>query len=363
MLSPEYLDGVAEPLQAIYSELESAIMADIAKRIAKANYTTNMAAWQLYKLQSIGASQEYIAQEIAKTLKISEKEVYSLFGEAGIKSMQTDIATQKAAIEAGKLPKNAVPLTASAQVAQVLNANALRTQNTMQKLTGTIALDASGKLNQYMDQCQLMVQSGAFTQDMAIDATVRRFAADGVQAFDYASGVRTSVEAAVRRACVTGINQATAKVSENNASELQTNLVEVSSHADARPEHAVWQGKVYSLEGSTDKYPNLVEATGYGSGDGLCGWNCRHSFCPYVEGVSEKAPTEKYSKTTYKNEQIQRYNERQIRYWKKRESAIEAGGLDASTEKAKVSAWQARQREHLKQTDLTRQYQREKVFT
>jgi len=30
----------------------------------------------------------------------------------------------------------------------------------------------------------------------------------------------------------------------------------------------------------------LVEATGYGTGPGLGGWNCRHSMLPYYEGMS-----------------------------------------------------------------------------
>lgn len=28
----------------------------------------------------------------------------------------------------------------------------------------------------------------------------------------------------------------------------------------------------------------LRSATGYGTGAGLCGWNCRHTFGPYIEG-------------------------------------------------------------------------------
>ena len=57
----------------------------------------------------------------------------------------------------------------------------------------------------------------------------------------------------MRRAIITGVNQATAKVSEANAAALGTDLVEVTSHMDARPEHAAWQGKVYSLSGSSAK--------------------------------------------------------------------------------------------------------------
>lgn len=362
MLTPEYLDGIAEPLQAIYSELETNIMADIARRIAKTNKITNMAAWQTIKLQEIGASQKYAQQQIARALNRSNREVKALFKEAGLKSLKTDAATQKAAIEAGALPADTIPITASAVVAQVLNSNAIRTLNTMKKLTGTIAVDASGKLNQYMDECQLMVQSGAFTEQQAIDSTVKKFAKDSISAFDYASGIHTSVEAAVRRACVTGVNQATGEVSLSNAAELGTDLVEVTSHADARPAHAAWQGGIYSISGTSTMYRKLSEATGYGTGPGLCGWNCRHSFYAFIEGVSEQLDKEPYNQKTYKAEQIQRKNERQIRNWKKQAATLEAGGVDNSKERAKVAYWQAKQREHINDTGLVRMYNREKAY-
>ena len=364
MLTPEYLDGISEPLQAVYSDLEARIMADIARRIAGAEYVmTPSAEWQIYKLQQMGLAQEYINQEVARSLKISQKTLNEIFKNAGIKSMKTDIETQKAAIEAGKLPEGTIPLSASKALTQVINANALRTHNTLRKMTGTIAIDVNGKINKYMDMCQLMVQSGAFTQQAAIDVAVRRFSAEGVGAFDYISGVQTSIEAAVRRACITGVNQATAEVSLNNAEELETDLVEVTSHADARPDHAEWQGKVYSISGKSKKYRPLREATGYGTVTGLCGANCRHSFYAFIEGVSEKVKPEKYDQKLYDNEQKQRHNERMIRTWKKRAATLEAGGVDATAAKRKVSEWQARQRAFLNEAGLTRDYSREKIYT
>ena len=44
--------------------------------------------------------------------------------------------------------------------------------------------------------------------------------------------------------------------------------------------HFWWQGKFYSRTGRTPDLPLFVESTGYGTGEGLCGWNCRHSFGP-----------------------------------------------------------------------------------
>ena len=362
MLTPEYLDGIAGLLQVIYSDLQETIQKDIARRIGKANLKiTETAKWQIFKLQELGESQQNIQAAVAKALKLGDQEVKALFKTAGIKSLKTDIDLQKAAIAAGKLPAGTIPLSASPTIAQVLNANAVRTMNTLRKLTGTIAVDASGKLNQYLDQAQMMVQTGAFTEQQAADAAVRKFAADGVSYFGYPSGARMTVEAAVRRAVVTGVNQATAEVSLNNAAELETDLVEVTSHSDARPEHAAWQGKIYSLSGNSKKYRKLSEATGYGTVTGLCGANCRHSFYAYIEGVSEQVPREEYDKATYKAEQEQRYNERMIRSWKRRAATLEAGGADNTKELLKVREWQTRLKDHLDSTGLARQSAREQV--
>ena len=361
MLTPEYLAGIATPLQEIYAELQAEIEADIARRLKKASYSkvSDTAAWQIEKLKAMGASQKYIAERIATlghhTKTTREMEV--LFEAAGIKASAPDEATRRAMIDAGRDAPD-TPLTMRPAMKQVMRADLERTLGTLQKLTGTMALDASGKLNKYLDHAQLMVQSGAFTVEDAVTRTVEKFAAEGVDVFDYASGVRTSVDAAVRRAVITGVNQATAKVSEANAAALETDLVEVTSHMDARPEHAEWQGKVYSLSGSHPRYRGLAEATGYGTGAGLCGWNCRHSFYAFVEGISEAVKRPEYDKTTYEAEQKQRYNERMIRKWKRRVNTLEAAGVDATKAKARVAHWQAVQRDHVKRFVLARLYSR-----
>lgn len=71
---------------------------------------------------------------------------------------------------------------------------------------------------------------------------------------------------------------------------------------------------------SANEYPDFVESTGYGTGGGLCGWNCRHNFIPF----NPKTMTnnlKKYNleenKEMYKNHQQQRYFERNIRKYKR----------------------------------------------
>jgi hypothetical protein cdifQCD-6_20078 len=136
---------------------------------------------------------------------------------------------------------------------------------------------------------------------------------------------------AARRAVLTGLSQMTGKVSEHNAAELDTDIVEVDAHAGARPDHAQLQGKWYSLSGKSKKYPSLKAVTGYGTVTGLKGANCRHDFYPVIEGISEPSYTEEELKnidpppfeyngktyTYYEATQRQRAMERSMRKTKR----------------------------------------------
>ncbi len=50
----------------------------------------------------------------------------------------------------------------------------------------------------------------------------------------------------------------------------------------------MWQGRVYHRGGAVvqdgERYEDFEAATGYGTGPGLCGWNCRHNFYPFYPG-------------------------------------------------------------------------------
>ena len=131
--------------------------------------------------------------------------------------------------------------------------------------------------------------------------------------------------------------------------------VELSAHAGARPEHAEWQGKIYSRSGKSEKYPDFRSSTGYGTGAGLCGWNCRHSFGPCIEGsprvwTDEKlaelsAPKYEYQGeqfTEYEARQKEKYFDRQITRWRREAEAMKAAGQDPNEARAKVKAWEHR---------------------
>ena len=134
----------------------------------------------------------------------------------------------------------------------------------------------------------------------------------------------------IRTNVLTGVNQVAREQALTQAEVLETNLVEVSAHLGARPDHARWQGKIFQIDGESRLYKNLKEETRLGEPDGLLGINCRHFFRPYVPGDEKhfsKGELDELKETTvkyngeefdqYKAEQKMRSIERQMREEKK----------------------------------------------
>ena len=87
-----------------------------------------------------------------------------------------------------------------------------------------------------------------------------------------------------------------------------------------------------------ERYEDFETATGYGTGPGLCGWNCRHNFYPFYPGISVRNYTDERLAeldarnipyggglyTRYEIAQTQRVLERKVR----RYLAETAAGVD-----------------------------------
>lgn len=103
--------------------------------------------------------------------------------------------------------------------------------------------------------------------------------------------------------------------------EQEWDIILVSAHIGARTgdggqnpvNHLWWQGQFYSRTGQDKRYPPF-SVTGYGTGEGLSGWNCRHSFGP-GDGVNNpyKDIETEDNVRLEKLEQRQRALERRIR--------------------------------------------------
>ena len=85
---------------------------------------------------------------------------------------------------------------------------------------------------------------------------IKELSAAGVGAITYPSGRVDTLETAVRRAIVTGVNKTAGEVQWQLADEMGCDLVQVTAHGGARPEHAAWQGGIYSRSGKSRNQGN-----------------------------------------------------------------------------------------------------------
>ena len=368
MLTPEYLQSVPDAMVELYARAEADILADMARRINGFDMFIPSAQYQMHMLEEMGALRSDIVRELSRLTGKSKKELTAIMREAGMETLAADEAIYKAA------GLSSSPAAASSAVQEVLAAGLKKTNGLFTNLTKTTATTATKQFERALDRAYLQISSGAIDPATATKNAIKSLAKDGVGAITYPSGQVDSLEVAVRRATITGVNQTCLKVQEARADELGVDLVETTAHAGARPSHAEWQGQIFSRSGKSSKYPDFVQSTGYGTGAGLGGWNCNHSFRPYLEGMprtyskelldSYEAKDYEYNgrkMTEYEALQQQRSIERSLRRWKRENVAMKAAGLDTTESAAKIAKWQGVQKDFLNQTGLKRQADRESI--
>lgn len=373
-LSPQYLDSLPNTLVDMYSLVEIDILEDMARRISTYDFFIPAAMHQNQKLQELGLTQQHIIEALASMTGQTQQEIVDLLTEAGEVAIEDDVEYYTAADVYKPDEINTEALH------KQLNSGLLQTQQAFKNITRTTANTATKQFENALDRAWTQINVGGMDYNTAVHRAIKDLSQQGVGAIAYKSGRVDSLEVAVRRAVVTGANQTAAKTQETLADELGVDLVEVTAHGGARPEHAKWQGKVYSRKGRKVidgvVYEDFEKATRYGHGDGLGGWNCRHNFHPYIHGTArtwndkalkdldKKSITfngEKY--TEYEASQIQRGIERDIRSLKRQVAAIEAGGGDASAERAKLRKANKAYTDFTEQTKLKKQTARTKIGT
>lgn len=328
MLTPDYLLHITEGAEEIAAELHTAMLKEVTRRILEREakgygYVLTAAdRWRLESLLELGELRDDLIKEIAQYTQYEEKEIRAAFRDAGIKALSYDDKIYK---RAGLSP---VPLAQSPYMLRLMQRNYEATLGEWSNFTRTTADATEQTFIDTMDQIYSRVTSGGTGYIDAYVDGIDSLAKQGLYVH-YPSGHRDTIETATLRCVRTGVSQASAQIQMARMDEMDCDLVLVSSHMGARPSHQVWQGKIYSRSGTSKKYPDFVSSTGYGTGEGLCGWNCRHNFSPYYEGQGN--PFERYddkeNRELYEKTQEQRAMERAIRK-SKREKETLADAVD-----------------------------------
>ena len=360
MLTPEYLDSLPEPVLELFRQVEEDILEDMARRISKMGAVTATADWQRWRLEQIQLTRSDITAQLSDLTGLTQQELRKLFQEAAAQAIQADNEIYRAAGLSPGSPND------NPELLQLLNGGMRQTSGTFQNLTRTTANTATQQFERALDRAWLQVSSGAFNYQAAIRTAIKSLASTGMQAIEYPTGHIDTLEVAVRRAVLTGVGKTTGEICLAHAEEMGCDLMEITAHPGARPSHMEWQGKIVSLSGRKG-YLSKSDI-GYGTGNGFKGWNCRHDWFPYFEGLSESAyPREKlreYENQTvtyngktlsyYDATQQQRYIERQIRRWKREYQMMDAARQDTTQASMKLAQWRAAEKDFCKQTGIDR---------
>lgn len=320
MLSPDYLKRIAEGSEDIASSLHSYILNRIIEAImirlgrGEKYILTSSDRWRIQILQDAGYLLQDITQEIARYTKLQREEVAAAMEEAGVKAM----AYNKAVYEAAGITTEA--LEQSPALVRILQRDYEATMGEWSNMTRTTAEAAQSLFISECDNAYHKVISGAVSYTQAVREAVNTVAQNGV-IVRYPTGHRDTIETATARAVRTGISQASGDISMQRMKEQEWDIILVSAHIGARTgdggqnpgNHLWWQGQFYSRTGQDKRYPPF-SVTGYGTGEGLSGWNCRHSFGP-GDGVNNpyKDIETEDNVRLEKLEQRQRALERRIR--------------------------------------------------
>lgn len=337
MLSPDYLARIAEGSEEIASQLHTYIIRQIIDRmmirIGRGDdyLLTSSDRWRIQILQDAGYLLEDITAELSKITNRQEKEIKAAMEEAGVKALEYDHKIYEAA---GLSP---TPLTQSPQLIRLMERNMNATMGEWENYTRTTAEAAQRIFINACDNAYHLVSSGAVSYTQAVKEAVNNVVSGGV-IVHYPSGHKDTIETATARAVRTGVAQATGDISIKRMEEMDWDIILVSAHIGARTgdggqnpgNHLWWQGQFYSRTGKDKRFPPFSQ-TGYGTGEGLCGWNCRHSFGS-GDGVNNPYK-DIQTADNYKVEQLekrQRTLERRIRKTKR-----EVIGMQEAVDKCK----------------------------
>ena len=344
MLTPQELLEIVDTLHPQLDTLNAWITADLISRLmarlgrGEEFLLTGTDQWQLEVYKSAGGHYEALEREIKRFTKKTDAEVKAIFEDAGIRAWAADDAFYVAhGLES-------VPLAQSEYMIRLLTDTYQRTNGEIHNFTRTTAKASQQQLINVLDTAHFKVMSGAQSYTQAVKDAVNDIISNQAKVH-YPTGHVDTIETAVLRAVRTGVGQASGNMAMQGMIERDWDLIRTSAHIGARygdggenpSNHFWWQGKLFSRTGKTPGYLLFEEATGYGTGEGLCGWNCRHNFGPgdpdhnpYADFDAEE------NKKVYDLSQQQRKAEARIRQQK-----IKVLGLREAVDAAEDTAVKA----------------------
>jgi len=325
----DMIEDLAIEILHLYQNVEVQILASIADRLSKG---MDSSQWDTIKLQQV---------------RIQQQEIKSIIDELDkVKPDQINKAAKIAYARGIEAADNELSIKGALAQIDTAKVKALA-QATIFKLDGMVTpilRSADDIYRRVITQSTQLMATGYKTRLQATQIALERFSDSGVSAFIDKSGRRWTMPSYAEMATRTGFVQANLQGTTDRMNELDQDLCYVTEHPKECEKCRPWEGKILSMSGNNPNYPSLAEARDAGLFHPRCG----HSMAIYIKGITE-LPEKTSSPQLYEDGQKEKYLQRGVRQWEKRQAvAIDPDYKKAA--EAKVKEWKQRLKEHKKAT-------------
>lgn len=363
-------------ISSIFNEMQEYLIASMTRNLGRhENWERdegfNWEAWQALQLEALEdfkrSNKKYVNKNY-NTFKLKLEDLLAMTNKSAQSKQETQILK---AIKEGFSTRKPTKGMSSAFFRindRKLNAIFNATEKDLKKASTAMLRMANDQYRSTIYKAQVFANTGTMTVDQAIDMATKDFLAKGINCIEYKNGRRVGIDTYAEMA-IRNANKKAYLVGEGTKrDEWGIHTVLVSRYGACSPTCLPWQGKVYIDDVYSGGTAEEAEKTGYpllstAIAGGLFHPNCKHIITTYFEGITTVPKAVDVKKTQENSDLVatQRYNERQIRKYKR----LENNSLDSDNQskyKRKRLEWQARNRQLIKEhPEMHRNYAREKV--
>ncbi|MBE6847795.1 MAG: hypothetical protein E7503_06665 [Ruminococcus sp.] len=368
-MTPLELMQWSEGLADLYTGLETDLIANIAAYLAKGSADSSTAQWKLQMLAQMGALNRQNLQTILSYSDIITEEMQAALETAALAAIEELEPGFRQLAREGFINDTDIPVDVT--TAAVLKAyrkqaqDALNMVNTVMQykakaaarrlINDTAELADKPEFLAMLNKAAGSMVTGGESRQAALRRCIHQMTEKGIPAFVDKLGREWTPEAYINMDLRTTMSNVAHQVQFDRMDAYDLTLLEVSSHAGARPKCAKDQGKIFNRNGSggytTDLHGRKIryyawKDSSYGEPDGLLGINCGHHVYPFTPGIDVQRYfpyDEKENDALYQKMQHQRELERRVRRSKRECMMLETTGDTEGFAKASVTLKQREQ--------------------
>jgi hypothetical protein len=363
----DVVEQLARDILAVFTEAEARLLADLARR---ARTEAGVPAWAAEKAAAV----REVRLAVERMITQLRADAGQGAADAVLAAWQAGAATALAQLwDAGALDDD--QLAALRDVIPGMDAAALLAADL------TSRLDALHRriLRWGQDAYQTAVAAAAPAQLLGTDTTRSaqrsawdRLVSQGVTGFVDRSGRGWNLASYVEMATRTATGRAWNEGHLARLDTLGVDLVTVSNTTDGCALCSIWEGRILARAGTAGERTVENELTGEpmrvevaatveeARAAGLMHPNCRHTFLPFLPGVTRLAEPVEHDQVAEDEREHLRELERKVRREKRKEAgALTPAGADRA--RRMIRALQAQIRDHVTATGLNRKRYREQL--